>query len=247
MNNKINKNKNSFFELIKTLVIAVLLAFIFRSFFFQPFTIPSGSMKSTLLVGDYIFVSKYTYGYSKYSFPFDFNFIKGRFFKFSKPERGDIIVFRHPKRQEIYYIKRLIGVPGDQVQVKQGILYLNGKQVPRVQTVSFTDSDGKVIDRYIETLPGLDKISYNVLDELHGRGMLDNTDLFTVPEGHYFFMGDNRDNSLDSRDFVDGVGYIPAEYLVGKASLILFSSSKPYWQFWHWFDSVETSRLVKKL
>ncbi len=237
---------NSTKEMIKSLVIAILLAFTFRSFLFEPFYIPSGSMKSTMLVGDYIFVSKYSYGYSKYSFPFGFDLFDGR--KIAKaPERGDIIVFKLPSDTNVNYIKRLVGLPGDKLQVKQSILYINGVPLPRKQIRNFTDTDAKghtrEIPQYIETMPN--NVSYRVLDQ-DPNGPLDNTEVFTVPENNYFFMGDNRDNSQDSR-VSNLVGFVPEENLLGPARMIFFSSTAKLAQVWNWIPGLRTERFLKSV
>ena len=209
-------------ELFRSLVFAIVLAVIFRSLAFEPFYIPSGSMKSTLLVGDYVFVSKYSYGYSRYSFPFGPNIFEGRVFE-EKPKRGDVIVFKLPVNPSINYIKRLVGMPGDKLQVLNGKLYINGEKVKLERDGTFEDIDEKgntvSIPQYIETLPN--GVSYRVLDQKQ-NGNLDDTKVYEVPEGHYFLMGDNRDNSSDSR-VLHGVGYVPEENLVGRAFLVWFN------------------------
>lgn len=219
-----SKKTDSLFETAKTVVFAVLLALIFRSFLFEPFHIPSGSMKGNLLVGDYLFVSKPTYGYSRYSFPLGFPLFEGRKFVRTRPERGDVVVFRKPSDPGVDFIKRLIGLPGDTIQVKEGIVYLNGIPLPRQQVEDFTEFDPETqtqvtIPQYLETLPN--GRSYKVLDQTR-FGLVDNTGVYTVPLRHYFMMGDNRDNSTDSR-YLHEVGYVPEENLVGKAELIAFS------------------------
>jgi signal peptidase I len=215
--------KHSWDETLRTIIIAVLLAVTFRSFLFEPFHIPSGSMKSNLLIGDYLFVSKYRYGYSRFSFPLGIDFFDGRVGEFSKPKRGDIIVFRLPRRPNIDYIKRLIGLPGDVVQVRGGLVYINGKVLPRVPVDEFADSNehtGNIesIPRLRETLPEGKDI---LILKQRKFGQADDTKAFVVPEGHYFFMGDNRDNSQDSR--FDEVGFVPEENIVGRAEIIFFS------------------------
>lgn len=215
---------------IISVLIAVTLAVVFRSFAFEPFNIPSGSMKPSLLIGDYIFVSKYSYGYSRYSFPFGLNLFEGRILK-KVPERGDIVVFKLPTNPSINYIKRLIGLPGDTIQMKKGVLYLNGKAVPKQKIEDFADTlEGETynIPQYVETLPN--GVSYHVLDE-RNDGALDSTPLYTVPEGHYMMLGDNRDNSQDSRVMAE-VGFVPEENLVGPAQIIFFSSRSNLWKFW---------------
>lgn len=235
------KNKEGIGELVRSLIIAILLATLFRSFLYEPFHIPSGSMKPTLLVGDYIFVSKPTYGYSRYSFPFGMPPFDGRIFE-DKPERGDIIVFKLPSNPSINYIKRLIGMPGDVIQMKEGVLYINHQAVPKKRVDDFieTDSYGSVkrTPRYIETLPN--GVSHYVLDESENMP-LDDTSIYKVPEGHYFFMGDNRDNSADSR-VLSSVGYVDEDYLVGPANRVFFSISAPFWKFWEWFQTVRGER-----
>ncbi|WP_050524122.1 signal peptidase I [Pseudorhodobacter wandonensis] len=242
-------------ETIKTIVYALLIAGIFRTLFFQPFWIPSGSMKDTLLIGDFLFVNKMAYGYSKHSCPFSMCPISGRILA-SEPERGDVVVFHHPVNGSDF-IKRLIGLPGDTVQMRDGKIILNGTEVPQVPDGQFTEvyehqgpmghlprcenSAGTVgigaectKSRSIETLPG--GRTHDVLN-IDTNGFADNTDVFTVPAGHYFFMGDNRDNSQDSRygQAVGGVGFVPAEDLIGRADRIIFSSAgTSLFYFWTW-------------
>ena len=210
-------------ETVRIIVHALILAMIVRIFFYQPFNIPSGSMKSTLLVGDYLFVSKFSYGYSRYSFPFGLGLFDGRIWK-GEPKRGDVAVFKLPRDNSTDYIKRVIGMPGDEIRVQRGILYINGKAVPRKRVADFVtrEDDGppRPIPRYEETLPN--GVKYYVLDA-EPAGMFDNVGPYKVPAGHYFMMGDNRDNSTDSRALW-GVGYVPYENFVGRAEIIFFST-----------------------
>jgi len=236
------KKKESWLEVVKTIVYALLIAGVIRSFLFQPFNIPSGSMEDTLLIGDYLFVSKSAYGYSRYSFPFGLIPFNGRFFA-SAPTRGDIVVFKFPQDNSTDYIKRLIGLPGDRVQMKDGVLYINDKVVPKVKVDDYIEDNlgGQPhhVPRYRETLPN--GVSYEVLDR-EPEANLDNTQVFTVPEGRFFMMGDNRDNSADSR--VD-VGYVPFENFVGKAEIIFFSTdgSARIWEFWKWPFAIRYNRM----
>lgn len=247
------KQDGPILETIKTVVYALLIAGVFRTLFFQPFWIPSESMKDTLLIGDFLFVNKMAYGYSRYSCPFGICPFTGRILA-SEPERGDVVVFRHPVNGSDF-IKRLIGLPGDTVQVKNGILFLNGTEAPQVPDGTFEEvmgpqgpmrnrprcengpvGDGAVCtrSRSIETLPN--GVTHSVLN-IDNAGFADNTDVFTVPEGHYFFMGDNRDNSQDSRygQAVGGVGFVPAEFLIGRADRVMFSSAgSSMLFFWTW-------------
>lgn len=241
------KQPNAIWENFKVIIQALLLAMVIRTVLFQPFTIPSGSMMPTLLVGDYIFVNKFAYGYSKYSLPFSPDLFEGRILEFSEPKRGDVIVFRLPKQPDIDYIKRLIGLPGDKVQMRDGILYVNGQAVPKQADGSFTSDyrldPGSNVPVFRETLDN--GKTYDTLDQYqNSRG--DNTPEFTVPAGHYFFMGDNRDNSLDSR-FDDGPGMVPAENLVGRASVIFFSlgNDTSFREIWNWPANMRWDRLFK--
>ncbi len=236
----------SFWETARTLVYAVAIALAVRTFLFEPFNIPSGSMKPTLLVGDYLFVSKFAYGYSKHSLPFSLPLFEGRIFE-RMPHRGDVAVFKLPADNRTDYIKRIIGLPGDKIQVKDDILYVNGEPAKRVRLEDFYDDDGTgsggPVVRYRETLPGGGP-SYTVLD-IMTHGSLDNTRVYTVPEGHVFAMGDNRDNSLDSR--VDNVGFIPVENLIGRAEIIFFSTngSARLWEIWNWPATIRFRRIFR--
>ncbi|RFB96880.1 signal peptidase I [Rhizobium leguminosarum bv. trifolii] len=244
MSEKVEAKPNALWENIKVIIQALILAMVIRTVLFQPFTIPSGSMMPTLLVGDYIFVNKFAYGYSKYSLPFSPDIFSGRLFG-ADPKRGDIVVFRFPPNPDIDYIKRCIGLPGDHIQVTDGVLYVNGKPVPKVADGTFTSDykldPGADVPVFRETLDT--GKTYDTLDQSPvSRG--DNTREFIVPEGHYFMMGDNRDNSLDSRF---DVGFVPAENLVGRASVIFFSlgNDTSFREIWKWPTNMRWDRLFK--
>lgn len=258
----VEKKADGIGETIKTIVYALLIAGVIRTLFFQPFWIPSGSMKSTLLIGDFMFVNKMAYGYSKHSCPFSMCPFDGRILG-SEPERGDIIVFKHPVSQ-VDYVKRLIGLPGDRVQIKAGQVYINDVAAPLERMGIFTETkelqgpmartprcsnspvalNGGTCEKelYTETLPN--GVKHAVLNI--GTDFADETGVYTVPAEHYFFMGDNRDNSQDSRypRSVGGVGYVPFENLVGRADRVIFSSAgKSMLAFWTW----RSDRFFKRL
>lgn len=235
-------------ENIKTIAYALLIALVIRTFLFQPFNIPTGSMIPSLLIGDYLFVSKYSYGYSQHSLPFSPALFNGRILG-SSPERGDIAVFKLPTDNRTDYIKRVIGLPGDTIQMINSVLHINGDPVPRERIEDMIDRDvfGNVrrIPQYQETLPN--GVSYTTLD-LVQTGLGDNTGMYRVPEGHYFMMGDNRDNSSDSR-VPSSVGYVPFENFVGKAQVIFFSTdgTSSLLTFWRWFSATRWDRLLTGL
>ena len=242
---------------IRTLLIAAAIALVIRCFAFEPFSIPSASMVPTLEVGDFLFVSKYTYGYSAKSSFFGIPLFNGRVLQGRAPRRGDVAVFKLPTDPSTDYIKRIIGLPGDTIQMREGRLYLNGKMVPREakvtqdltvqtpygpRTVHATD--------YTETLPEADNADgfKHTIRELSDEGPLDNTPLYTVPAGHYFMMGDNRDNSQDSR-VQTLVGYVPEENFVGPARVIFFSLGEDasFWQLWKWPAALRPSRIFSTI
>ena len=240
--------KKKIIENLKTIFYALAIAIIIRTFFFQPFYIPSSSMEPNLLIGDRLFVSKYSYGFSKHSFPFSPNFSNKRFFS-NLPERGDVIVFKTPADNRTDYIKRLIGLPGDSIQIIDGDLYLNESKIKRFN-----------VNLPTEINCGINKINFKSFEEIlpsgkkyiavyNKDGSILNTDKFVVPQDNYFFMGDNRDCSKDSR-FLSSVGYVKFVNIVGKAKIIFFSNDKSVgnlFQFWKWNKSIRFNRLFKKI
>ena len=241
-------NKKSIIENIKTLFYALVLAIIIRSLLIQPFYIPSSSMEPNLLVGDRLFVTKYSYGYSKHSFPFSPPIFKGRVFS-SQPKRGDVVVFKTPSDNRTDYIKRLVGLPGDKIQFVGSNLYINNSEVlkSRISRNDFIYCGKNKIDVFTfeELLPSGKKHSTVYLKDFPFQ----NSDLFTVPSNHYFFLGDNRDCSKDSR-FLTSVGYVHENNLVGKAQFIFFSSDKSIgniFAFWKWHKSLRLDRFLKKI
>ncbi len=237
---------DGFWENVRTILYALALALLLRFTIAQPFRIPSGSMQPTLEVGDYIVVTKWSYGYGRYSFaPLEGLLPSGRLFG-TPPHRGDVVVFRPPQEPARDFIKRLIGLPGDRIQMINGALYINGEPVQResLGVVDFENQDGIVehIQAYRETLPGGGP-SYTTFDK--GVSELDNTRVFVVPEGHYFFMGDDRDNSDDSRR---SVGMVPFDHLVGPAQFVVVSfDGSAHIAPWTWFSGFRGERFMKRV
>ena len=240
------KNKNSFFSNIKSIAFAIFIALIIRSFIAEPFNIPSGSMKPNLLIGDFIFVSKWSYGYSKHSLPFSIPLIPGKLFK-SMPQRGDVVVFKTPQDNRTDYIKRVIGLPGDKIKIIDGEIHINDKLILRKKIDDFIDidkfSNKKRFRKYKEYFYNYEIEVLDIMD----NGIVDNTPLYIVPEKHFFVLGDNRDNSQDSR-FINVVGYIPSENLVGKAQFIFFSlENSRFFQIWKWPKAIRFDRIFKPI
>ena len=241
-------NKKFISENLKTLLYALIIAVLIRSIFIQPFYIPSSSMEPNLLVGDRLFVTKYSYGYSKHSFPFSPPIFNNRIL-FTEPERGDVVVFKTPADNRTDYIKRLIGVPGDQIQFIDSNLFINNSEIlksKKSETDTIFCGNKKInVITFEEKLPN---------GKLHKTVYLKNftfknSDIFTVPEEHYFFLGDNRDCSKDSR-FLTSVGYVHKNNLVGKARFIFFSSDifvGSIFEFWKWNKSIRFDRFFKKI
>jgi signal peptidase I len=244
------KSSGGLLETVKTVVYAILIALVVRTVAYEPFNIPSGSMIPTLLVGDYLFVSKFSYGYSRFSLPFGLPLFSGRILDFHKPQRGDVAVFKLPTDASTDYIKRLVGLPGDKIQMVHGNLFINGQMVPRRQVDDYLYQEGGttiLMHQYIETLPrgpGEPGLEHPIL-KIGDEGPLDNTAVYEVPQGYYFAMGDNRDNSQDSR-VMSAVGFIPAENLVGHAVILFFSTNgeASWWEVWKWPFAIRYGRLL---
>jgi signal peptidase I len=237
------KHEESLGETIKTVIYAIVIAGLIRTFWFEPFKIPSGSMYPTLEVGDFLFVSKYTYGYSKHSFPFSFPKFEGRVWQ-SLPQRGDVVVFKYPADNSTDYIKRIIGLPGDTVQMKDGRLYINGNLVERQKLGRYIIREytplPQILKEYEETLPEGRK--HRILEYSDDKAVVDNTPEFHVPANHYFMMGDNRDNSNDSRK---DVGMVPFDNIEGRARFLFYSHDDTirWYNPISWFTSIRWKRL----
>jgi signal peptidase I len=232
-------NKKGF---VKDFTLIIFFAFTFRSLILEPFHIPSSSMKPNLLIHDYIIVSKMSYGYGRYSLPFGLDLFSDRIFG-SLPERGDVAVFRKPTNTNINYIKRIIGLPGDEIQIINGQILINNIKIPKEEYGYFKNINKfgeEIAPQFLEILPNNKKIK--VLD--YANSNMDNTQKYLVPKGHYFVMGDNRDNSEDSR-FLSSVGFIPYENLIGEAKIIFFSAKYPFLQFWKWPFNIRFDRIFK--
>lgn len=223
-----------------SILFAIFIALMIRTIIFEPYSIPSGSMKPNFLIGDYLLVSKYRYGVSKASIPFFApDVMEGRIADIYKPQRGEVIVFKSPHEGFTNYIKRLIGLPGDKIQVIKGILYINDVMVERVKSGEFIDTDGSKLTQYKETLPNA--VSYYVLDN-EKDDPWDNTQVYYVPKDHYFFMGDNRDHSVDSRFGARPIGFVPYDRLIGRAEIIIFSNPESIIDVVDWIKSFNFNR-----
>jgi signal peptidase I len=227
---------------IKEFIVILVIALTFRSVVYEPYMIPSESMLPTVIVGDRILISKFSYGISRYSFPFSPPIFKGRLFQFNKPGRGDVIVFETDK----IYIKRLIGLPGDSVQMFHGNLYINGKEVERKpMSEPFIHSEASNYTQYLETLPGGTE---HLMLDFEQSSQFDNTQVFQVPLNHYFFMGDNRDDSRDSRDLSGNIGFVHEDNLLGKVEIIFWSApTLALYDVWGIITGFRTDRVLKKV
>ncbi len=238
--------EESFADTVKTVVYAILIAIVIRTFWFEPFKIPSGSMYPTLYVGDYLFVSKYTYGYSKHSLPWSIPLLEGRIWK-TAPNRGDVVVFKYPRDNRTDFIKRVIGLPGDKIKLENGRLYINGQKVEREEIEDFVMrndfGNAERYRQYVETLPN--GVKHRIL-EISDHEANDDFEEVQVPQGTYFMMGDNRDRSDDSRV---NVGFVPEENLVGKARFLFFSHNdeEAWYKPWTWPKKIRWSRLFNRI
>jgi signal peptidase I len=233
-------------EFIKTILWAVVIALTIRTFAFEPFNIPSASMVPTLLVGDYLFVSKYAYGYSRYSLPYGLGWFNGRIMD-RPPERGDVAVFRLPSDPRTDYIKRVMGLPGDRLQIIRGVLHINGEPVRRDRVEDWIEAEDGRVTRLVQYVETLSNGRQHRILHFQEPSVSDNSPIYEVPAGHYFMMGDNRDNSQDSR--YRQVGFVPGENLVGRAEILFFSTdgSAALWELWRWPGSVRYGRLLQRI
>lgn len=245
----VKRASNALDETTRTILGAIVIALVIRMFAFEPFNIPSSSMVPGLLVGDFLFVSKYSYGYSSRSTVLGLLPIQGRIFD-REPKRGDVVVFKLPRDNTTDYIKRCVGLPGDTIQVRNGLLYINGVAVDRrklavPEAIKYLKPAENATD-YLETFPNGNQ---HVIREQGDDYALDNTPVFTVPPRHYFMMGDNRDNSQDSRAPNGGVGFVPEENLVGRAEFLFFSldENAHFWELWKWPEDVRWGRIFMKI
>lgn len=231
-------------DTLKSFGFALLFATIFRSFFFQPFAIPSGSMLPTLLVGDRLLVEKFAYGYSKYSFPLNMIPFSGKIMNKKKPKRGEIVVFKMPEHGNEYFIKRVIGLPGDEIKIIKGVVYVNGKQNISDFAGEMKSQDGVDVFAFREkNIDGYSYMTFKMTKD--GKMPDDNFAPITVPQGRYFLMGDNRNNSSDSR--FDYIGFVEEDRIIGRARVLFFSSSCNFWEFWKFDKEVYFSRILNRL
>ncbi|MCF8462444.1 MAG: signal peptidase I [Rickettsiaceae bacterium] len=242
-----NKKSNSWKKEVQSWIQLLLFVLCIKTFVFENCNVPTESLKPTILKGDYVFVSKYSYGYSKYSLPFFMPLFEGRLF-FSKPERGEIIVFWPPKNvpKQERFVKRLIGLPGDKIEIIEGVIHINDKAIQKISNGKFIDEEGNRYNSFIETLPN--DFSYEIIESqniLFGKKFY-NAGPYNVPSGHYFFMGDNRDDSADSRS---DLGFIMEENLIAKAQILYFSAAKPLFEFGvsEWWNSIRWERIFSSL
>ena len=259
------KKDNVLWETVKTVVFAILIAVAIRTVAYEPFKIPSGSMRPTLLIGDYLFVSKFSYGYSKYSLPFDLPLIPGRIF-FSEPERGDVVVFRPPGEISTNFIKRLVGLPGDTIELREGRLFINGQLIDRQDTGEYQGYKNTGLTQLKIFKEDFGNGQVHTIHEHNDHQASDNAGPYIVPEGKYFLMGDNRDQSSDSRFGPPGhpssstgimpsgaVGYVPKENLIGRADFLFFSIDRDpridgsILKFWNWPFWIRWSRLFNTI
>ncbi len=231
-------------EFFKSFSIAIVMAILIRSLICEPFSIPSPSMEPNYIEGDYFFVSKFKYGFNRYSFPYNIGINEQKILSLKKPQRGDVFVFRTPKNPNIFYIKRIVGTQNDTIRVINGDLYVNGEKLKKEFLGNEINTSGIRVQTFLET--NSDGASYKIYNESNDS-QFDNTSEFKVPENHYFFMGDNRDNSLDSRLSSGPVGYVDEKYLIGKPEILLFSNKESLLNLPKWLTSFKIERFFKRL